>query len=128
MTNFVYRLSVATPTALIPQANQLAAYLGGSEADLQTFTNARYTDGTTDYCFIATVVTQGALARVAAPQELPDFVDAELLSQALQVLVLAQEEPWATAQPDKITALIGLDCDVALATLGLQLKTENDQL
>lgn len=124
MTNFVYRLSVATPLSLIPQANQLAAYLGGSEADLATFTNARFERDGVDYCFIATVVTATALARVAAPQALPDFVDAQLLYQALQALVLAQGEPWPEAAPDKITAVIGLDCDAAITALGLALKPE----
>ena len=121
MTAYIYQLSVAVPDSLTECANHLAAYLGGSEADLNTYTNARYTDGSADYHFLATVVTATALQRVAVPSELPEFVDAAKLYQAMQALVIvtAGEGELPTAADDKITAIIGLDCSTALSAFGL---------
>jgi hypothetical protein len=127
MTQFIYQLSVAVPESLTECANHLAAYLGGSEADLQTYTNARYTDGSTDYHFLATVVTAGALQRVVAPLGMPEFVDPSALAQALQALVLVQhdgESELPAAQPDKIVAYIGVSPEQSLAALELQLIPE----
>jgi phosphoribosylcarboxyaminoimidazole (NCAIR) mutase len=121
MTAYIYQLSVAVPESLTECANHLAAYLGGSEADLNTYTNARYTLGGINYHFLATVVTATALQRVAVPSELPEFVDAAKLYEAMQALVIvtAGESELPTAQADKITAIIGVDCSTALSAFGL---------
>jgi hypothetical protein len=124
MTAYIYQLSVAVPESLTECANHLAAYLGGSAADLQTYTNARYTDGAINYHFLATVVTAKALQKVAVPSELPEFVESEKLTQALSALVLVQVGEGAelpSARSDKITAIIGLDCGTALSAFGLTL-------
>jgi hypothetical protein len=127
MTQYIYQLSVAVPESLTECANHLAAYLGGSEADLNTYTNARYTKDGDDYHFLATVVTAGALQKVGAPLGMPEFVDAQKLSQALQALVLVQhdgESELPAAQPDKIVAYIGVGVEQSLAALELQLIPE----
>jgi hypothetical protein len=126
MTQFIYQLSVAVPESLTECANHLAAYLGGSEADLNTYTNARYTDGSADYHFLATVVTAGALQKVAAPpSDLPEFVDPLMLSQALEALVLIIDlEALIPAQADKIVAYIGVGVEQSLSAMGLTLKPE----
>ena len=126
MTAYIYQLSVAVPESLTECANHLAAYLGGSEADLNTYTNARYIKDGTDYHFLATVVTATALQRVAAPSALPEFVDAAKLYQAMQALVIvtAGDGELPIARPDKITAIIGLDCGTALSAFGLTAKTD----
>lgn len=124
MTAYIYQLSVAVPESLTECANHLAAYLGGSEADLNTYTNARYTLGAINYHFLATVVTATALQRVAVPSDLPEFVDAAKLYEALQALVLVQAGEGVelpSARSDKITAIIGLDCGTALSAFGLTL-------
>jgi len=131
MTQYIYQLSVAVPESLTECANHLAAYLGGSVSDLNTYTNARYTDGSTDYHFLATVVTAGALQRAVAPSELPEFVDPLMLSQALQSLVLVQhdgESDLPAAQPDKIVAYIGAGVEQSLSSMGLNLKPDNSEL
>ena len=130
MTAYIYQLSVAVPESLTECANHLAAYLGGSEADLSTYTSARYIKDGTDYHFLATVVTATALQRVAAPSALPEFVEPEKLTQALQALVLVQagESELPIARPDKITAIIGLDCGTALSAFGLTLKPDTGEL
>ena len=131
MTAYIYQLSVAVPESLTECANHLAAYLGGSEADLNTYTNARYTLGGINYHFLATVVTATALQKVAVPSEMPEFVESEKLTQALASLVLVQAGDGVelpAAQADKITAIIGLDCGTALSVFGLTLKPDTDQL
>jgi hypothetical protein len=128
MTQFIYQLSVSVPESLTECANYLAAYLGGSVSDLNTYTNARYTDGSTDYHFLATVVTAGALQRVVAPLGMPEFVDALMLSQALQSLVLITDtEALIPAQSDRIVAYIGVDPQHSLAAMGLTLKPESQE-
>ena len=127
MTEYIYQLSVSVPESLTECANHLAAYLGGSQADLNTYTNARYTDGTTDYHFLATVVTAGALQKVGAPSELPEFVDPLMLSQALQALVLITDtEALTPAQSDKIVAYIGVSPEQSINAMGITLKPEID--
>jgi hypothetical protein len=129
MTQYIYQLSVAVPESLTECANHLAAYLGGTEADLLTYANARYTDGTTDYHFLATVVTATALQRVAAPSDLPEFVDPSALAQALAALVLVQhdgESELPAAQSDKIVAYIGVSPEQSISEMGITLKPEID--
>ena len=125
MTEYIYQLSVSVPESLTECANHLAAYLGGSEADLQTYTNARYELDGVDYHFLATVITAGALQRVAAPSELFEFVDPLMLSQALAALVLITDtEALIPAQSDKIVAYIGVGVEQAIEAMGLQLIPE----
>jgi len=129
MTQYIYQLSVAVPESLTECANHLAAYLGGTEADLQTYTNARYTDGSINYHFLATVVTAGALQRVVAPLGMPEFVDALMLSQALQALVLITDtEALTPAQADKIVAYIGVSPEQSINAMGITLKPEIDNI
>lgn len=127
MTEYIYQLSVSVPESLTEHANHLAAYLGGSQADLNTYTNARYTDGSTDYHFLATVVTAGALQKVSVPDALPEFVDPLMLSQALQSLVLITDtEALTPAQSDKIVAYIGVSPEQSINAMGITLKPEID--
>lgn len=127
MTEYIYQLSVSVPESLTECANHLAAYLGGSESDLQTYTNARYTLDGVDYHFLATVVTSGALQRVVAPLGMPEFVDPLMLSQALQALVLITDtEALTPAQSDKIVAYIGVSPEQSINAMGITLKPEID--
>lgn len=131
MTEFIHKLSVAVPVSLTEQANHLAAYLGGTEADLQTYTTARYTKGADHYHFLATVVTDTALQRVQTPSDIPGYVDSALLQQALGAIVVSFGEvsegaaaTYPSARPDKITAVIGLDTDQALSVFGLTINAD----
>ena len=127
MTEYIYQLSVSVPESLTDCANHLAAYLGGSQADLNTYTSARDTDGSTDYHFLATVVTATALQKVGAPSALPEFVDPLMLSQALQALVLITDtEALTPAQSDKIVAYIGVSPEQSINAMGITLKPEID--
>lgn len=49
MSNWTHTLTVIVPESLIPQGNQLALAIGTSEADVNTFSAADWTDGTSNY-------------------------------------------------------------------------------
>ena len=49
-------VTIAVPAPLIPDANHLALLLGESSADIETFKQASYTDGSTEYAVAHTVV------------------------------------------------------------------------
>jgi len=74
-TQYTHSVTIAVPTPLIPDANHLALLLGESSADIETFKQANYTDGITEYVVAHTVVkpvflapTQtGTLPRDTAP-------------------------------------------------------------
>lgn len=55
-TQYTHRVTIAVPAPLIPDANHLALLLGESSADIETFNQASYTDGTTEYAVAHTVV------------------------------------------------------------------------
>lgn len=48
-TQYNHSATIAVPAALIPDANHLALLLGESAADIETFSQTSYTDGTTEY-------------------------------------------------------------------------------
>ena len=49
MSNWTHTLTVIVPELLIAQANQLALAIGTSEDDANTFRQADWTDGTSNY-------------------------------------------------------------------------------
>ena len=54
-TAYTHTATIAVPAPLIPDANHLALLLGESSADIETFKQATYTDGTTEYAVAHTV-------------------------------------------------------------------------
>ncbi len=55
-TEYTHTITLAAPSALIPDANHLALLLGESAADINTFRQATYTDGKVDYAVTHTVI------------------------------------------------------------------------
>lgn len=55
-TEYTHTVTIAVPEALILDANHLALLLGESAADIKTFQQTTYTDGTTEYAVAHTVV------------------------------------------------------------------------
>ena len=52
--SYTSRITIAVPTELMDQANQLALLIGESPADVNTFTQARYTRDGIDYALSST--------------------------------------------------------------------------
>jgi len=84
-------LILAVPESLIEQANHLACLMGESAADIETFRQATYTNGTTAYAVAHTVckpVVTGALSTLALPPD-PDHVPPEYDRSKAEVAVAA---------------------------------------
>jgi hypothetical protein len=71
-TEYSHAATIAVPSALIPDANHLALLLGESAADIGTFKNASYTDGSTEYAVAHTVVKPTFLAPTQTGELPPD--------------------------------------------------------
>ena len=58
MSNWTHTLTVIVPESLMVQANQLALAIGTSEDDVNTFRDADWTDGTSNYAVAHTVAVE----------------------------------------------------------------------
>lgn len=79
MTQYSQTMTLAVPEHLIDQANHLACLMGESAADIDTFRQATYTNGTTAYSVAHTVckpVVTDALSTLTLPPD-PDHVPPE---------------------------------------------------
>ncbi|WP_288365639.1 hypothetical protein [uncultured Marinobacter sp.] len=89
-TQYSQTLTLAVPAPLTEPANHLAALVGESPADINTFRQATYTDGTTDYAVAHTACTPTLLERLTTgqlpAQDIPEGVDLELAKQALDAI------------------------------------------
>lgn len=89
-SQYSHTLTLAVPEPLIEPANHLAALVGESPADINTFRQATYTNGTTDYAVAHTVCTPTLLDRLTTgqmpAQDIPEGVDLELAKQALDAI------------------------------------------
>ena len=78
-TQYSQTLTLAVPEPLIDKANHLACLMGESAADINTFRQASYTNGTTAYAVAHTVCKQvvtDALSTLTLPPD-PDHVPPE---------------------------------------------------
>jgi len=104
-TQYSQTLTLAVPEHLIGQANHLACLMGESSADIDTFRQATYTNGTTAYAVAHTIckpVVTDALSTLTLPPD-PDHVppeygrtQAEAAVAAIQsgeILVAANVDP-----------------------------------
>jgi len=104
-TQYSQTITLAVPEHLIDQANHLACLMGESAADINTFRQATYTNGTTAYAVAHTVckpVVTDALSTLTLPPD-PDHVppeydrtQAEAAVAAIQsgeILVAANTDP-----------------------------------
>jgi hypothetical protein len=72
ITQYSRTLTLAVPEHLIDQANHLACLMGESSADIETFRQATYTNGTTNYAVANTVckpVVTDALSTLTLPPD-----------------------------------------------------------
>ena len=104
-TAYKHRVTIAAPESLMTEANHLACIMGESAADIDTFRQATYTNGLTEYAVAHTVCKPGvtdALSTLTLPPD-PDHVppeydrtQAEAAVAAIQsgeILVAANVDP-----------------------------------
>lgn len=125
-TNYIYRVTIAVPAPLIPDANQLSLCLGESAADDQTLTAATWQDAEGNLYAICSTVAKPIFVQVAgqplqAPDHAPD-VDLEAATRAQALLAIGSLDSPVTAAPDRIAVILGDRLESAqehIAALGL---------
>lgn len=101
MSEWTHTLTVIVPESLIPQGNQLALAMGTSEDDVNTFRQADWTDGVTNY----------AVANTRAVAQILDYfgtISADAgspLADALGATIF----PTISVSAEGITTLTGSD-------------------
>ena len=94
MSNWTHTLTVIVPESLIAQANQLALAIGTSEDDVNTFRQADWTDGISNY----------AVAHTVAVEQIMDYF--AIIPAELQYGVVF---PTMSVSAEGITTLTGSD-------------------
>jgi len=121
-TQYQQRVTIATPLAHIPDANQLALCLGESAADDQTFTAASYQDEDGNLYAVCSTVAKPIFAEMAGqPLKAPDHALGMDLAPAKRAQALLQIN-GGTASPDVIAVILGNRKESAqdhIAALGL---------
>jgi hypothetical protein len=117
------RITAACPEALMPDANQLAMALGESVADAETYRNPSWQDADGNLYAAASfeardewiAAAQGPLTRPAWDTE--GIIDMDAAARAQAALVFTTDA--TPAQPDRLTAIGGMDGIEALQAMGL---------
>lgn len=123
-------ITIACPEALIADANNLAAVLGYSDADLKTFGAAEWVDQTGNrYAAINLGASSEWLATAKDPLNRPawdmdrpyrvNMAAAQRAQAALHMCGPGVQTAIAKAQPDCLIAVVGGSAAQALDALGL---------
>ena len=94
MSNWTHTLTVIVPEGLIAQANQLALAIGTSEDDVNTFRQADWTDGTSNY----------AVAHTQAVEQIMEY-----FAQVPVELASGVVFPTISTSTEGVTTLTGSD-------------------
>lgn len=121
-TRYTMRATIATPEAMISDANQMAACMGLSLADLQTFGEASYQDEQGNkYAVCSAAMTPRVLLAAAAKQvqrpawDTTEGIDLAAAAQAMAALIVDA----VPATPGAITAVVDIDAMQAIEIMGL---------
>jgi hypothetical protein len=121
-TRYTTRATIAVPQAMISDANQLAACMGLSLEDLNTFGAASYRDEQGNlYAVCSAAMTPRVLQEVSAGQLVrPEFdpnrqINMTGAGRALALLVI----DVVPASPEKIVAIIDINPSSAITAMGL---------
>lgn len=104
MSNWTRTLTVIVPESLIVQANQLALAIGTSEDDVNTFRQADWTDGTSNY----------AVAHTSAVDQIMEYfaqVPVELASGVVFPTLLISESGHGVLDMDMTKVQVFVDCE-----------------
>jgi hypothetical protein len=107
ITQYQQKATIATPLAHIPDANQLALFLGESTQDDRTFTVASYQDASGNLYAVASTVTKPIFVEMAGqPLQAPDHTPGMDLAAATRAQALLQIN-GGIASPDVIAVILG---------------------
>jgi hypothetical protein len=114
MTQYTESLMIVVPAAHIEEANHLACLMGESSADIGTFRQATYTNGTTAYAVAHTVckpVVADALSTLTLPPDpthVPPEYDRSKAEQARDMIASGVILVAANVDPHEQIAAWGL--------------------
>jgi len=121
------RITIACPAQYIQDANQLAACLGFSMADAETYGPAVWQDSTDNLYSCASLdVSEEWFTAAQQPLIRPDWdidnqINMDAASRAQALIVVSQETILAT--PSKITVIAGMEGVTAIQMMGISAIT-----
>lgn len=122
-TEYQHSVTIAVPAPLIPDANHLALLLGESSADIETFKQASYTDGSTEYAAAHTVVKLVFLG----PTQTGELPETPPHAEGLLDRDAAQRAFDSLNQPGGIQMAVDVDPHAQFAEWGLsRIETEEE--
>ena len=130
-TLYRHRVTIATPLAHIPDANQLALALGESAADDKTFNTAAWQDAEGNLYAVSSTVAKPIFAELAGqPLQAPDHAPDMDVAAATRAQALLQIN-GGIATPDVIAVILGNRLESAqdhIAALGLTRVEQDTEL
>jgi hypothetical protein len=123
VSKYTQRLTLAVPEALIPQANQLALIAGESANDVNTFTDAKWTDESGNLYAVCSTISKPIVLEMLT-KGLPSNLETESgqgrAKEALDKLVVLRHGVIASTQ--HIVLAINAEPLEALKQMGLRPK------
>ena len=122
MSHWTHTLTIIVPEPLMAQANQLALAVGTSDEDVNTFSSADWTDGTSQFSVCSTRAVDKIFDYVSAVDATDNPLLAEGLAALSFVTVATDAEGGQTVNgndPDKIRVVVDAEPFAALSLLGL---------
>jgi len=125
-TRYINTITTACPVSMLDIGNHMAAYLGESIHDLNTYGRVLRQDSNgVQYAICSTVATNAILFKSAGAAVRPAFdtdnqIDLDKANAGLSNLVIyPQGELTGPATPAQITAYLNVDPTTAIALMGL---------
>ena len=122
MSQWTHTLTIIVPEPLMAQANQLALAVGTSDEDVNTFSSADWTDGTSQFSVCSTRAVDKIFDYVSAVDATDNPLLAEGLAALSFVTVTTDEEGVQTItgnDPSKIRVLVDMEPFAAIELFGL---------
>ena len=122
MSQWTHTLTIIVPEALMAQANQLALAMGTSEADVNTFASADWTDNTANYAVCSTRAVDRIFDYFGAVDSTDNPELADALANTVFVQFTTDSEGMTTItnnDSSKIRVITDIEPLSALAQLGL---------
>ncbi len=118
--SYDHRITVACPESLMSDGNHLAACVGLSEADLNTFTGASWQDASGNlYAVCSAQVTSRVISLLGGALVRPEWDSEKRISMAAANRAFALVSTEGLATPESIRMVIDMDGLQALESMGL---------
>ena len=124
--SYTSRITIAVPTDLMPQANQLALLIGESPADVNTLTQARYTKDGIDYALSSSACVPRVVSYLT--EGLPHDPDSGDILNPNDANLLAAGEAFVAIQQGLILVSTNVDPSAAIDELGVTPLPSEDEI